>query len=72
MDPFLTYADNRGLREKVWRTYYNRGDIYFETGKYKLAFSDFVRALFVNPEFPGARSYLERTEQKLRANRVQP
>ena len=26
MDPFLTYADNRDLREKVWRTYYNRGD----------------------------------------------
>ncbi|MCA9658876.1 MAG: M3 family metallopeptidase, partial [Myxococcales bacterium] len=26
MDPFLTYADDRGLREKVWRTYYNRGD----------------------------------------------
>lgn len=26
MDPFLTYADNRELREKVWRNYYNRGD----------------------------------------------
>ncbi|MEZ6088188.1 MAG: M3 family metallopeptidase, partial [Pirellulaceae bacterium] len=26
MDPFLTYADNRKLREEVWRTYYNRGD----------------------------------------------
>ena len=26
MDPFLTYADNRSLREQVWRTYYNRGD----------------------------------------------
>ncbi len=26
MDPFLTYADDRGLREQVWRTYYNRGD----------------------------------------------
>lgn len=26
MDPFLTYADNRGLREQVWRNYYNRGD----------------------------------------------
>ncbi len=26
MDPFLTYADNRTLREKVWRTYYSRGD----------------------------------------------
>jgi len=26
MDPFLTYADNRELREKVWRTYYSRGD----------------------------------------------
>lgn len=26
MDPFLTYAKNRRLREKVWRTYYNRGD----------------------------------------------
>lgn len=26
MDPFLTYSDNRSLREKVWRTYYNRGD----------------------------------------------
>ncbi len=26
MDPFLTYANNRPLREKIWRTYYNRGD----------------------------------------------
>ena len=26
MDPFLTYASNRKLREQVWRTYYNRGD----------------------------------------------
>ncbi|MGD9800642.1 MAG: M3 family metallopeptidase, partial [Parvularculaceae bacterium] len=26
MDPFLTYSTNRNLREKVWRTYYNRGD----------------------------------------------
>jgi peptidyl-dipeptidase Dcp len=26
MDPFLTYSDNRDLRETVWRTYYNRGD----------------------------------------------
>ena len=26
MSPFLTYSDNRDLREKVWNTYYNRGD----------------------------------------------
>ena len=26
MEPFLTYADHRDLREKVWRTYSNRGD----------------------------------------------
>ncbi len=26
MDPFLTYAENRRLREKVWRNYYGRGD----------------------------------------------
>jgi peptidyl-dipeptidase Dcp len=26
MDPFLTFADERELREKVWRTYYSRGD----------------------------------------------
>ena len=26
MDPFLTYADNRELREKIWRNYYSRGD----------------------------------------------
>jgi peptidyl-dipeptidase Dcp len=26
MDPFLTYSDERPLREKVWRTYYDRGD----------------------------------------------
>ena len=26
MEPFLTNADNRKLRESVWRTYYNRGD----------------------------------------------
>lgn len=26
MDPFLTYSDERDLRENVWRTYYSRGD----------------------------------------------
>ena len=26
MEPFLTYSTDRKLREKVWRTYYNRGD----------------------------------------------
>jgi peptidyl-dipeptidase Dcp len=26
MDPFLTFSDERGLREVVWRTYYSRGD----------------------------------------------
>ena len=26
MDPFLTFSDERALREQVWRTYYNRGD----------------------------------------------
>ncbi|MFZ2959033.1 MAG: M3 family metallopeptidase [Candidatus Ozemobacteraceae bacterium] len=26
MDPFLTYADDRKLREQVWRTFYSRGD----------------------------------------------
>ncbi|MDT7856866.1 M3 family metallopeptidase [Rubrivirga sp. S365] len=26
MDPFLTYSDERDLRETVWRTYYDRGD----------------------------------------------
>lgn len=26
VDPFLTYADNRPLREKVWRMFTNRGD----------------------------------------------
>lgn len=31
IDPFLTYADNRDLREKVWRNYYSRGD---NGGKY--------------------------------------
>ncbi len=26
MEPFLTYSDERALREQVWRTYYSRGD----------------------------------------------
>jgi peptidyl-dipeptidase Dcp len=26
MEPFLTYSTRRDLREKVWRTYYSRGD----------------------------------------------
>jgi peptidyl-dipeptidase Dcp len=26
VDPFLTYAANRPLREQAWRTFYNRGD----------------------------------------------
>jgi peptidyl-dipeptidase Dcp len=25
MEPFLTYSEERGLREEVWRTYYGRG-----------------------------------------------
>ncbi|MCM2679723.1 M3 family metallopeptidase [Echinimonas agarilytica] len=26
MDPFLTYSEERALREQVWRSYYSRGD----------------------------------------------
>lgn len=26
VDPFLTYSENRGLREKVWKMFVNRGD----------------------------------------------
>ncbi len=26
MDPFLTYSTERALRERIWRTYYDRGD----------------------------------------------
>jgi peptidyl-dipeptidase Dcp len=26
MEPFLTHSERRGLREKVWREYYSRGD----------------------------------------------
>lgn len=26
MDPFLTFSDEREIREEVWRTYYNRGN----------------------------------------------
>ena len=26
VEPFLTYSERRDLREKVWRTFYNRGD----------------------------------------------
>ncbi len=26
VDPFLTYSDRRDLRQRVWTTYYNRGD----------------------------------------------
>jgi peptidyl-dipeptidase Dcp len=26
VEPFLTYSDRRDLREKVWRTFYSRGD----------------------------------------------
>jgi peptidyl-dipeptidase Dcp len=26
MEPFLTYADNRALREQIWKNYYNRAD----------------------------------------------
>lgn len=26
MDPFLTYSDERDLREQVWKNYYSRGD----------------------------------------------
>ncbi len=30
MDPFLTYAENRTLRERVWRNYYSRCDNHDE------------------------------------------
>ena len=26
MEPFLTYSDQRTLRERVWKSFYNRGD----------------------------------------------
>ena len=26
IDPFLTYSDNRDLREKVWKMFISRGD----------------------------------------------
>src|SRR4029077_5869291 len=26
MEPFLTHSDPRDVREKVWKTYYSRGD----------------------------------------------
>jgi len=29
-EPFLTYSDRRDLREKVWRTFYSRGDNHDE------------------------------------------
>lgn len=31
VDPFLTYSENRGLREKVWKMFINRGDNGNET-----------------------------------------
>lgn len=31
VDPFLTYSENRDLREKVWKMYINRGDNGTET-----------------------------------------
>ncbi|MGB5302115.1 MAG: M3 family metallopeptidase, partial [Gemmatimonadota bacterium] len=36
MDPFLTFSDERDLRERVWRTYYSRGDNGDEHDNYAL------------------------------------
>jgi peptidyl-dipeptidase Dcp len=42
MEPFLVYSDHRDLREKVWRTFYSRGDNNDENDN-KAAITEIVR-----------------------------
>ncbi|MEM7479640.1 MAG: M3 family metallopeptidase [Acidobacteriota bacterium] len=58
MDPFLTYSTERDLREKVWRTYYSRGDNGDENDNNRLI-ADILRLRDERVELLGYDNYAQ-------------
>ncbi|MEM6650352.1 MAG: M3 family metallopeptidase, partial [Pseudomonadota bacterium] len=63
MEPFLTYADDRALREQVWRTYYNRGDNGDETDNNAII-SDILRLRNERSRLQGYDNFAARAIEK--------
>ncbi|MFN2262261.1 MAG: M3 family metallopeptidase [Psychroflexus sp.] len=58
MDPFLTYSDERKLREKVWKNYYSRGDNKDEFDNNKII-KDILKLRDERVELMGYDNYAE-------------
>jgi len=67
MEPFLAYAENRDAREKVWRTYVNRGDNGGKTDN-KAAIQEILKLRFERAQLLGYATHahwaLERSMAK--------
>jgi len=63
MDPFLTYSDNRALREQVWRTYYSRGDNGGEYDNNQII-SDILRLREERSRLQGYETFADRALEK--------
>jgi peptidyl-dipeptidase Dcp len=67
MEPFLTFAADRGLREKVWRTYYSRGNNNDATDNKKLI-TEILALRFERARLLGYSSHAHwRVEQQMAA-----
>ncbi|MCL4793186.1 MAG: M3 family metallopeptidase [Bryobacteraceae bacterium] len=63
MDPFLTYSTERGLREKVWRTFYSRGDNNDEYDN-KAIISEILKLRAERTKLQGYDSFAHRALEK--------
>lgn len=63
MDPFLTYSTERSLREKVWRTYYSRGDNNDEYDNKKLI-TEILKLRAERTKLQGYPSFAHRAIEK--------
>ncbi|MBP1626694.1 MAG: family peptidase [Holophagaceae bacterium] len=67
MEPFLAYAENRAVREKVWRTYINRGENGGKTDN-KAASAEILKLRFERAQLLGYATHahwaLERSMAK--------
>ncbi len=63
MDPFLTYSTERGLREKVWRTFYSRGDNNDEYDN-KAIISEILKLRAERTKLQGYGSFAHRALEK--------
>ena len=63
MDPFLTYSDDRALREQVWRTYYDRGDNADEYDNNEII-SEILRLRQERTRLQGYDTFAERALEK--------